>query len=255
MPINNPSTYLWMAISKAVPAESYHPASVIARQSFGITIQPRLPGGYVDSNYRGNIRIYANSPSSDTAFLLGGVYRSAGDTGFTYASATISSVYNESSFRKITLVDDDGKTVSMNVGVWFKGRATVFQGGPDSYYVDRGCTPLTTNYVALPSYHLCGKQVAVANMANNRVVSAPVNDVGPYFDKKYCDEDEYWKNGTVPRAEQPGYLNKPRCEACNVPCNTTGDKYKITGAIIDLSPAMMSSLGGSSEITCAWRFT
>ncbi|USG67786.1 hypothetical protein NDK47_11125 [Brevibacillus ruminantium] len=66
--------------------------------------------------------------------------------------------------------------------------------------------------VALPSYNR-GKNVAVANTANNRTVSAPVNDVGPYFDAYYCGSDEYWKNGTVPRAEQTGYLNKPRCEA------------------------------------------
>ncbi|WP_144941223.1 hypothetical protein [Paenibacillus sp. 32O-W] len=252
MPINNPSTYLWMAISKAVPAESYHPASVIARQSFGITIQPRLPGGYVDSNYRGNIRIYANSPSSDTAFLIGGVYRSAGDTGFTYASATISSVYNESSFRKITLVDDDGKTVSMNVGVWFQGKITQFT-------IPAGRNPACgsnypSNYAALPSSNraLCGKNIVVANQSNNRIANAVVYDVGPWVPYKNCGSDPYWNNGTVPWAQQ--HEGEKRCTLCG--CDAGAPDYTVNGAILDVAPSVLSAVGASGTLTNGvWRFT
>ncbi|USG67785.1 hypothetical protein NDK47_11120 [Brevibacillus ruminantium] len=234
---------LAVSVGKAVPQESYFAGSIIARQAFTVSVS----GAAAYSS----VTIYANSTSVDKGFNLGTITTNAIGSGS--RSVTISQVFNNGSNRKITVVDSSNNSASITVGVWFKGRATVFQGNSSSYYVDKGCTPLTTNYVALPSYSLCGKNVAVVNTANGNIITAPVNDVGPYFDANYCKKDEYWNTGTVPLAEQ--YDGKQRCEACGVPCNTTGDKRKISRAIIDLSPQMMSSLGGSTEVTAAWRFT
>lgn len=250
MPINNPSTYLWMNIGKAVSAESYHPASVVARESFTITFQPRLPGGYVDSSYLGNVRVYANSTSSDTAFLIGGFYRNAGDSGFSYASAAVSSVYNQSSYRKITLVDDDGKTVSMNVGVWFRGKITEFSvaGGTPAC----GGSNIPSNFAALPASGLCGENLVISNPSTGQFANAVVWDKGPWVPYRNCGEDRYWNNGTVPFAQQ--HQGEKRCALCTCPAGA--NDYTINGAILDVSSTVLNAVGASGTLTNGvWRFT
>lgn len=251
---NNQHTYLSVYINKYVAGESYHPASVIARQSFTIQIRAHLPNGNLDPTYYGPIDIYANSTTSDTGFFLGRVSIFEG-AGMTVYSTMITSVFNESSFRKITVVDQDGKRASLNVGVWFQGRVTYYSDNGKQYCQGTGHGPPPANFVALPGYGLCGKSLVMFNPNTNRTATGQIWDVGPYFDAERCGSDYYWRDGTVPRAQQPEYMNARRCEKCGTNCNT--DKLVMTGAIIDVSRNMLNQLGVSGgEIQNAlWRFT
>lgn len=234
------------SVPQKVPGESTYSGSVIARESF--TINVLAIDDYGDpTNYNGTVPVYANSPTSDTAYQIGTVTFSSGRG--TSTNLTITSVFNNGASRIITVSDGRVKS-SREVGVWFKGDATYFNtNGTYCEGIGKGKSPKYS--VALPVYQLCEKQVKVYNPNTNRTLSGQVWDVGPFFDKNACGEDRYWETGTVPRAIT--YKNKKVCEVCNVPC----DQYTrtINGAIIDLSPDLMRDLGGSGTITNAlWRF-
>ncbi|WP_144941249.1 hypothetical protein [Paenibacillus sp. 32O-W] len=244
------ATALSVYVGKAVSGESYYSGSVISRQAFTVTVEA-IDGGRLDTNYNGWVTIYANSPTNDRAFTIGSVYLSNG-RGST--SATISSVYDQNSGRKITVADSAGRSASISVGVWFQGRATVFNAGSASYCQGTGHGAPPANYVALPGYGLCKKSVVLFNPGNKKTSVGQIWDVGPYFDADRCGSDYYWNTGDVPRAQKPDYYDKKRCEKCGTDCNK--DPLVMKGAIIDISPNMMSQLGASGEVQNAcWRFT
>jgi len=223
------------SVPQKVPGESTYSGSVIARESF--TINVLAIDDYGDpTNYNGTVPVYANSPTNDTAYQIGTVTFSSGRG--TSTNLTITSVFNNGASRIITVSDGRVKS-SREVGVWFKGDATYFNGNTNSYCSSGSQPP--KYYVALPAYQLCDKSVKVHNPDTRITLSGRVWDVGPFFDAVACGSDRYWETGTVPRAIT--YKNKKVCEVCNVPC----DQYTrtINGAIIDLSPDLMRDLGGS----------
>lgn len=244
---NNPLTRLVVQVAKNVSGESYHPASIIARKSFGVTILALL-GTNIDTSYNGLVDIYANSTTSDTGFLIG---RANLSQGVGFATCKISSVYGESSFRKVTAVDPDGKRSSINVGVWFEGDISTFAippGGVPSC----GSQNIPSNYAALPARNMCGANLAIFNPNNNRSTTAKVWDVGPWVPYKNCGNDKYWNTGNEPWAQQN--KGKKRCAICT--CDPGATDYTVNGAILDVAPSVLNSVGASSTLVNGlWRFT
>lgn len=235
-------TTLSISVPKIVPAESYHPGSIIARQAFTIGVTALTSAGYPDTSYNGTVTVYANSQSSDTAYQIGTVNIVNG-TG-TSTSLKITSVYGTGSSRKITVVDQYSNRASATVGVWFQGSASSFDAGTKA-----ACGPTPPTYdVALPATSLCGQGVAVYNPNSGITLAASVWDVGPWVPCGTCPEDRYWNTGNVPFAEVN--KGKSRSSLCGANCGST-----INGAIIDLGIKLMSDLGGSGTISNAiWRF-
>lgn len=242
---------LYFTIAKNAPGEDVYSGSVIAREPFKITGGALVDtaGGPVKS-FNATVPVYANSSSSLLGFQIGSVtFREGIITDST--NMTISSVYNQDPSRKIT-IQANGLTATVEVGVWFKGDASWFEGSNDSYCVGN-YGPLPTYYVALPAYGLCTKSVKLYNPNTGKKATGQVWDVGPFFDANWCNGDPYWNTGTTPKSIT--YKGMTRCQVCKPNDSTCTDTRVINGAIIDISKSLRDALGGSGTIPNAqWRF-
>lgn len=232
---------------KEIQSETAYSGSVIARKNFNLTVRALKSSGQVDTGYSGTVTVYANSQSSDTAFVLGKITLSRGQ-GSGYMN--ISSVYGTGASRKITVIDGSGAKASVNVAVWFQGKASEFN---DSSVACGGTPP--SRYAALPKKGLCDTNIIVINPSNGKKSTAPKKDVGPWVPCGNCPEDPYWNTGTVPWATTNNGKDRSTL------CGSSSCKYKVNGAIIDLSTKMMDDLGVSgSPLTrsisnAVWRFS
>ncbi len=229
---------LGLAVAKYVACEKDFQGSVVAREKFSVTVTAP------NSSYTGNVTLYANSRTSDTAFRLATVSMKAGKGSA--SGLVISQVLDDGdASRKITAVSTNGAdTGSIEVGVWFRGIATTHDFAPPNYC--SGTCP--EDAVALPAYGLCKTGILIYSAESGRSTSGKVWDVGPWFDANNCGSDAYWLKGTAPLATT--YKGQPISAACG-----GSDKRVINGAIIDISPSMMSALKGSGTINNAlWRF-
>lgn len=241
---------LYFSIAKNAPGEDVYSGSVIAREPFRISsgYLVNTAGGPVKS-FNATVPVYANSSSSLLGYQIGtvtfreGVIRESTDM-------IITSVFNQAS-RKIT-IQANGLTTTVEVGVWFKGDASWFEGSNKSYCVGQHGS-LPSNYVALPAYNVCAKSVKMYNPNTGKTATGKVWDVGPLFDANWCGTDPYWNTGTTPRAIT--YKGKKRCEVCKPNDSNCKDTTVINGAIIDISKNMRNALGATGTIPNAqWRF-
>lgn len=229
---------LGLTVAKYVAGETKFQGSIVARERFSVTVTAP------SSSYSGTVTLYANSKTSDTAFKLATVTMKAGKGSAT--GLMISQVLADGdASRKITAVGANRTdTGSIEIGVWFRGIATTHDFAPPNNC--SGSCP--SDAVALPAYDLCKTGIEVYSAESGRSTSGKVWDVGPWFDYNHCGSDAYWLKGTVPLATT--YKGQPMSAACG-----GSDKRIINGAIIDISPSMMSALRGSGTINNAlWRF-